>query len=183
MKRRVPWWQTVVALAVLLGLSYVGKHFRGQNAPPDKGPVANEPARRAAEPAKPSTLPPARGAQTNDKGARWTFKDEAALLNAIREKKSDLLVRFEAKVRKTLPDDRDGDQHQRFLVDMKGGQTLLIAHNIDLAPRVPVDVGDLVTISGEYEWNEQGGVVHWTHHDPGQRRADGSIEHKGKVYK
>lgn len=174
-----------MALAVLLGLSYVGKHFRSQNAPPPptNGPTVKTPEQRTAEPVKPSAQPPARGAETSGKGARWTFKDEAALVSAIRGKASDVLVRFEAKVRKVLPDDRDGDQHQRFLVDLKGGQTLLIAHNIDLASRVPVDVGDLVTISGEYEWNEQGGVVHWTHHDPGQRRADGSIEHNGKVYK
>lgn len=111
------------------------------------------------------------------------FGDEAALRKAIRSRTSDTLVRFESRVRKILPDDRDGDRHQRFLVELKSGETLLIAHNIDLAPRVPAEVGDVVTIAGEYEWNEQGGVVHWTHHDPGKRRQDGSIEHKGKAYK
>ena len=57
--------------------------------------------------------------------------------------------------------------------DVGGGRTVLIAHNIDLSPRVaPLRVGDRVEFAGEFEWNERGGVVHWTHPDPrGQHRA------------
>ena len=59
--------------------------------------------------------------------------------------------------------------------------TLLVAHNIDLAPRIPVAQGDAVTIKGEYVWNNRGGVLHWTHHDPKGRKG-GWVEVAGKRY-
>jgi hypothetical protein len=69
-------------------------------------------------------------------------------------------------VRRLLSDDSDGARHQRFVVRLKNGQTLLIAHNIEIAGRVPLGVGDRVRFRGMYEWNDLGGLVHWTHHDP-----------------
>ncbi|MCX7553173.1 DUF3465 domain-containing protein [Marinicella sp. S1101] len=97
-------------------------------------------------------------------------------------RKSDVMVEFTAQTKRVLTDDTQGSKHQRFIVDY-GALTILIAHNIDLAPRVPIEVGDLVKIRGEYEWNEQGGVVHWTHHDPQKKRVGGWIELAGKKYK
>jgi hypothetical protein len=41
--------------------------------------------------------------------------------------------------------------------------TVLLAHNIDVADRVPVKKNDTSTVNGQYEWNDKGGVVHWTH--------------------
>jgi hypothetical protein len=31
-------------------------------------------------------------------------------------------------------------------------------------------------------WNEKGGVVHWTHRDPGGRHMAGWLAHNGKTY-
>jgi hypothetical protein len=84
-------------------------------------------------------------------------------------------------VSRVLADDESGSRHQRFLVRVKGGPTVLVAHNIDLAPRVSVHEGDLVSFRGEYEWNEKGGVVHWTHRDPRGQHERGWIEHNGRV--
>jgi hypothetical protein len=104
-------------------------------------------------------------------------------LNAvIEQQRSDVMVEFEAVVERLLADDNKGSRHQKFIVK-NGLKTILIAHNIDLAQRVPLNKGDVVKIRGEYEWNEKGGVVHWTHHDPQQRHEEGWIEHQGKKFK
>jgi hypothetical protein len=86
-------------------------------------------------------------------------------------------------VERVLPDDNDGSRHQRFIVRLASGQTLLIAHNIDVAPRVAgLEHGDTLSFAGIYEPNNKGGVVHWTHHDPSGRHPGGWIEHNGQRY-
>ena len=82
-----------------------------------------------------------------------------------------------------LPDDNDGSRHQRFIIRLASGRTLLIAHNIDLAPRInSLKTGDTVAFFGEFESNPQGGVIHWTHHDPQRRHPDGWLKHGGRTY-
>jgi len=86
-------------------------------------------------------------------------------------------------VSRLLSDDNDGSRHQRFILRPSTGRTLLIAHNIDLAPRLSsLRVGDSVSFYGVYEWNDRGGVIHWTHHDPRGRHPAGWLEHKGRRY-
>ena len=86
-------------------------------------------------------------------------------------------------VTRVLSDDNDGSRHQRFILELNSGRTLLVAHNIDLAPRVSsLRTGDTVSFYGEYETNQQGGVIHWTHHDPQGRHVGGWLEHNGKRY-
>jgi len=92
-------------------------------------------------------------------------------------------VRGSGTVTRVLSDDNDGSRHQRFIVQVSPGRTLLIAHNIDLAPRVrSIQEGDTVSFYGEYESNDRGGVIHWTHHDPRGSHPGGWIEHKGRRY-
>jgi hypothetical protein len=93
-------------------------------------------------------------------------------------------VELEGTVVRVLPDDTSGSRHQRFIVRLPSGQTVLIAHNIDIAPRVDgIAAGDAVQFSGEFEENDKGGVVHWTHHDPSGRHPDGFIVHRGRTYR
>jgi hypothetical protein len=92
-------------------------------------------------------------------------------------------VRGSGVVSGVLPDDNDGSRHQRFIVTLDSGRTVLVAHNIDLAPRVsPLSEGDSVSFFGEYEPNSQGGVIHWTHKDPRGDHVAGWIEHGGQRY-
>ncbi|EGR4162905.1 DUF3465 domain-containing protein, partial [Vibrio cholerae] len=98
--------------------------------------------------------------------------NDSVLQQAYKSQQSDLQVQGFGKVVKVLPDDNDGSKHQKFILKLNSGQTLLVAHNIDLAPRIPnLQVGDSVEFYGEYEWNKKGGVLHWTHKDPQNRHA------------
>ncbi len=103
--------------------------------------------------------------------------------SAFQNQRSNLQVEGQGKVIQILPDDLEGSKHQRFILRLNSGQTLLIAHNIDLAPRInSLRVGDFVTFYGEYEYNSQGGVIHWTHHDPRNAHVGGWIKHCGRTY-
>ena len=85
-------------------------------------------------------------------------------------------------ITRLLADDREGDRHQRFILQLRNRDTLLIAHNIDLADRVPAGLGDRIQFRGMYEWNDLGGLVHWTHHDPMGVEDGGWIRYRKEVY-
>src|SRR5882672_1092008 len=102
---------------------------------------------------------------------------------AFTEQKSGTQVAGEGIVTKLLADDTEGSRHQRFILTLSSGQTLLIAHNIDIAPRLDsLKSGDSVAFSGLYEWNAKGGVIHWTHRDPNGRHQAGWLKHAGQTY-
>lgn len=112
-----------------------------------------------------------------------TSTDNALLHSVIASKRSDVQVTGSGEVIKLLADDNEGSRHQRFLVKIDSGDVILIAHNIDLAPRVDaLRKGDMIRFNGEYEWNNKGGVVHWTHKDPRSKHIHGWLEHDGRKY-
>ncbi len=99
------------------------------------------------------------------------------------EQQSDVWVSGEGVVTKLLADDNDGSRHQKFILELSTGQTLLISHNIDIAPRLDdIQKGDTVEFKGEYIYNEQGGLVHWTHHDPDGDSEGGFLKLNGEVF-
>lgn len=103
--------------------------------------------------------------------------------DAYRNQQSDVQVSGSGIVIRILKDDTQGSRHQKFILKLSSEQTIIIAHNIDLAPRInSIATGDLVRFYGEYEWGKKGGVVHWTHHDPRGRHVGGWLKHHGKTY-
>ena len=117
-------------------------------------------------------------------GSRTTRSDDDAIGRAFANSASDVQVEGAGTVIRLLPDDLDGARHQRFIVQLASGQTVLISHNIDIAPRINgLEEGDSVSFSGEYVWNAKGGLIHWTHHDPRGRHVAGWVVHNGKMYK
>jgi len=105
------------------------------------------------------------------------------LQDVFDNQKSDFQVQGEGVVTRILPDDLDGSRHQRFILQISQKQTVLVAHNIDIADRLPgLTVDSSVEFYGEYEWNDQGGVIHWTHHDPEGFHTDGWLKYNGITY-
>jgi len=108
---------------------------------------------------------------------------EIALQNAFANQQSDIQVKGAGMVQRILKDDNEGSRHQKFILVLANHETVLVSHNIDLAPRIEnLKVGDRVDFYGEYEWNPKGGVIHWTHHDPRGNHVDGWLKHNGRTY-
>ena len=98
-------------------------------------------------------------------------------------RQSDQIITDTGIIVKCLPDDNEGSRHQRLLVEVdRTDITIKVSHNIDLAPYIKCREGDRITFKGEYEYNDLGGVVHWTHHDPKQWREGGWVEVNGQRY-
>jgi hypothetical protein len=111
------------------------------------------------------------------------INSDAVIANAFANQLSNLQISGQGVVLKLLPDDNSGSRHQKFIVKLANGQTLLVAHNIDLAPRVSgLSKGDSVMFSGQYEWNANGGLLHWTHRDPDGSHPSGWLQHQGQTY-
>ncbi len=106
------------------------------------------------------------------------------LKHAFENEISNLQVEGSGVVKAILRDDTKGSKHQRIIVGLPTGQSVLVAHNIDLAPRVEnLNKGDAIAFFGEYEWNPRGGVIHWTHHDPRNKHVAGWLKHNGRLYR
>jgi hypothetical protein len=103
--------------------------------------------------------------------------------SAYENRASNISVEGQGTVVKVLADDTNGSRHQKFLVKVASGKTLLFAHNIDLAQRVEdIKIGDQISFRGEYVFNPKGGVIHWTHKDPRGKHVAGWIKHNDKTY-
>ncbi|MEQ1064633.1 DUF3465 domain-containing protein [Acinetobacter sp. XH1741] len=102
---------------------------------------------------------------------------------AYEHRQSKVQVQGSGRVKAILREDNDGTRHQKFILVLKNGLSILVAHNIDLAPKIDnLHKGDIVEFNGEYEYNEKGGVLHWTHHDPQNRHENGWLKHDGRIY-
>lgn len=108
---------------------------------------------------------------------------DSAAEAAFATQRSGVWLEAEGEVTRILSDDNEGARHQRFVLELDGGHSVMIAHNIDLAERVPLARNDRIRLRGRYEWNDRGGVIHWTHHDPDGRGPGGWVELAGETYR
>jgi len=111
------------------------------------------------------------------------IQNNTKIINAFKKKQSDIQIKGFGTVVHILRDDIKGSKHQKFILEIAPHLTILIAHNIDLAPRInSLRKGDIIKFYGEYEYNNKGGVVHWTHHDPRNKHISGWLKHNGRTY-
>lgn len=121
-------------------------------------------------------------AQSNVSAESVSAISNVSIERAFAAKQSDVQVSGYGVAIKLLADDNKGSRHQKFLVRINSKQTLLFAHNIDLAPRVPLKIGDEISFNGEYVYNPKGGIIHWTHHAPQGDHEGGWIMLDGQKY-
>lgn len=114
--------------------------------------------------------------------SRDTVGSDAPAINAQAQQLIKAEITFTAPVKKLLPPDTRGLPHQKFLLELSNGTTILVAHNTRMAPEVPISAGSFVTIKGEYIWNPKGGLMHWTHHTDTPNHEGGYIDFNGKRY-
>ena len=115
-------------------------------------------------------------AQGGDGGA-------ALIENAFQSRLSGQVVQLRGVVRNVLPDERDGARRQRWTLELDGGRTLIVSHDLDVSGRVPAAVGDELELLGRYEWNNRGGSVTGTHTRADDERARGWIRHADVDYR
>ena len=116
-------------------------------------------------------------------GNSTPVRNESSIARAYRTRTSHVQVSGQGEVIRVLADDRQGIRHQKFILRLPSGQSLLVAHNIDLAPGIPhLKKGDRISFTGEYVWNPRGGVLHWTHKDPHGHHPGGRLRRGDQVY-
>jgi len=118
-----------------------------------------------------------------DSAQQLSIDDQQKIMQAYQQQRSNIQAQSRGEVKAILADDNEGSRHQKMILKLENGLTVLIVHNIDLAPRIEgLKKGDIVEFYGEYEYSEKGGVIHWTHHDPRGKHIDGWLKYKRKVY-
>jgi len=108
---------------------------------------------------------------------------DANIVSAIANKRRvDFVEGSGMVVVKLLPDDLNGLEHQKWVVRLSNGALMQAVYNLDMCEHVPLKVGDVVSMGGQFIWTNQGALLHWLHFDPRQNRPDGYVELNGKVY-
>jgi hypothetical protein len=106
--------------------------------------------------------------------------DNSALTSALNAGQT-AEVTVQGRVMAVLPDGNGPEgPHERFTI-VVGGVVVEVDHNLTLAPRVPVNAGDTVTVHGEFAPDPGHPIIHYTHHATG-RHEGGWIELNGSTY-
>ncbi len=109
--------------------------------------------------------------------------NDSALVNAVNSKRNvDFLEASGVTVIELLADDTQGLPHEKFIVRLSNGATVLCVFNLDMGQRIPLKVGDIVDLGGQFKWTNVGALMHWLHADTQNRRPDGYVDLNGKRY-
>lgn len=116
-------------------------------------------------------------------GGGDALPDNQRLIEAFEQGRTGIWVSGHGTVNQLIGDETvDGEIHQRLVVRVSDGLSLIIRHSVEASDRIPLQQGDTVAFQGRYEWNGRGGMLARTHHDPEQPGGGGWIRHKGTLY-
>lgn len=123
------------------------------------------------------------GSPTSSPAASGT-PDDSAVAADFANHRSQVEVTVDGVVVRTFPDRTSNTgTHEQFIIKLTSEDlTVEIEHNISIGQRVPVSDGDHLVVHGEYIWNAQGGLIHFTHHDPQGTHENGYIIDNGTTY-
>lgn len=109
--------------------------------------------------------------------------NDADLVRAVQDRRYvSFVTASQVTVTKVMEDDTLGKPHQRWYVRLSSGDEVFCVYNLDMGKRVPLKVGDVISMGGEFKWTSRGALLHWLHHDPRQNRPDGFVEVGGQRY-
>lgn len=109
--------------------------------------------------------------------------DDSRLVAAFKARRGvDFIEAGNLVVTKLLPDDNQGLRHQKWQARLSNGGILTIVYNSDMDEKVPLNVGDVFSVGGQFIWTGNGGLIHWVHDDPKGRRPDGYVLFDGVQY-
>jgi len=76
--------------------------------------------------------------------------------------------------------------HEGFLVRLSGPAanplTIRVEDNVDITGPIPIAPGDRVEVRGEYIYAADGGLIHFTHHNPRGSHPGGYVRVGDKVF-
>ena len=110
-------------------------------------------------------------------------QNDIQIVEAVSSRQSQFYVEgAELVVTNILPDDVDGLPHQKWEASLSDGSTVMIVYNSNMGERIPVEIGKIFSVGGQFIWTAQGGLVHWVHADPKHKRPDGYVIFDSVVY-
>ena len=112
-----------------------------------------------------------------------SMSDDADLVRAVLDKRNVHFVEGDGVVvTQILPDDNEGLPHQKFMIQLSNGSKMLAVYNTDMGSRIPLKVGQKISIGGEFKMTDIGPLIHWLHRDPRHQRPDGYVTCNGVRY-
>ena len=122
---------SIGAVIVLLIAAYFGIDLQENQLQTSTPSVAVEPSTQTSKP------------------QNQVLDGTAKIAQAFQSRKSNIQVQSQGRVVAVLKDDNDGSRHQKIIVELPNTMTVLVAHNIDLAPRIErLQKGDTVGLKG-----------------------------------
>lgn len=104
------------------------------------------------------------------------LEDDLALVAAVQSKRNVHYVEGgNIVVTKIYPDDNQGLPHQSWEAQLSDKSFIKVVYNTNMGEYIPVQVGMTFSVGGQFIWTKDGGLIHWLHHDPKQKRPDGWV--------